>query len=95
MNKKQSSLPIKDDKKIKPAKTKVSGDTEEISALFIIIILIQWVVYMGGLPVFLRDIFYVPAWLCGLLGFLFYSYFLIEIGFLKLFYSFQNTELTQ
>ena len=75
--------------------SQLAGDTEEISALLVTLVLIEWVIYMAALPVFLRDILYYPAWINGLLGFLYLSYFLIEIGFLKIFYGFRNDKLVQ
>ena len=50
---------------------------------------------MAGLPIFIRNVVYIPGWSLGLTGFLFLSYFLIEIGFLKIFYMFRNQRLTQ
>ena len=50
---------------------------------------------MGALPVFIEDLFYFPGWFVGLTGFLFYSYLLIEVGFLKIFYGFNNEKLAE
>ena len=50
---------------------------------------------MAGLPVFLRDLIYFPAWLAGITGFVFYSYLLVEFGFLKVFYGFKNRRLVE
>lgn len=50
---------------------------------------------MAALPIFLKDIFYFPGWITGLLGFLYYSYFLIEVGFLKIFYGSRNTQIEE
>ena len=68
-------------------------DTEEVSALLVILISIQWVSYGVSLPIFYLELFYYPGWCTGLFGFLFYSYFLIEVGFLKVFYRFRNARL--
>ena len=71
----------------------LQGDTEEVSTLLILIALLEFGIYAAGLPIFLKDILYLPCWSTGLAGFLFYGYFLIEIGFLKVFYGFRNQQL--
>ena len=62
------------------------GDTEEKSALFIVLSLVEWSIFLSAIPIFNVDLMYYPGWIPGLLGWLFFSYFLIEIGFLKTFY---------
>ena len=71
----------------------LQGDTEEVSTLLILIALLEFGIYAAALPIFLKDILYIPCWSTGLAGFLFYGYFLIEIGFLKVFYGFRNQQL--
>ena len=65
----------------------VRGDTEEVSTFLVILVGFNWIVYLAGLPIFLKDIFYFPGWITSLLGFLYFAYFLIEVGFLKIFYN--------
>jgi len=71
------------------------GDTEEISTLLVIIIVIQWLIYAAAIPIFIQDIFYYPGWLFGILAFLYYSYLVIEVGFLKIFFRFRNARIVQ
>lgn len=56
---------------------------------------VEWIIYMAALPVFVLDLFYYPGWIIGLLGFIFYSYLLVEVGLLKAFYGFRNPRIAQ
>lgn len=69
------------------------GDTEEVSGLLVCLIVIQWIIYQIGLPIFFVTFFYFPGWFLGLSATLYYAYFLVEIGFLKLFFKFRNPRL--
>ena len=73
----------------------VLGDPDEISSLLVIIIFIQWIFDGASFPLFFKDIMYYPGWIIGITGFIFNSYVLIEVGFLKLFYRFRNRRIVQ
>ena len=72
------------------------GDAEEISALLLVITTLEWFVFTASIPVFKNvNLFYYPAWIFGFIAFLFYSYLMIEVGFLKCFYRFRNPRVAQ
>lgn len=63
--------------------------------MLVFIVTLQWIIYMAALPAFIIDAFYFPGWIIGLIGFLFYSYWLVEVGLLKAFYRFRNPRIAQ
>ena len=71
------------------------GDPDEISTLLVTIFFIQWLFGSASFPLFFKDIMYYPGWIVGITGFIFNSYVLIEVGFLKLFYRFRNSRIVQ
>ena len=71
------------------------ADTEEVSTLLILISLVTFIIYAAALPILFDQVFYYPGWTLGLAGLLFYGYFLIEIGLLKVFYQFSNSSIVE